>query len=90
VNDAHRRQTPPARRLASPPSSSLFPFSGLPRAMALSGLATVMPNFVVRDDIRSGNLLRLLPKWRLPGGGVFAVLPHLGIGRIEYAYWSVP
>lgn len=45
------------------------------RAMALSGLATVMPDFLVRDDVENGDLVRLLPRWRLPGGGVYVVFP---------------
>jgi DNA-binding transcriptional LysR family regulator len=45
------------------------------RTMALSGLATVLPDFVVREDVKEGHLVRLLPKWRLPGGGVYAVFP---------------
>ena len=45
------------------------------RAMALAGCATILPDFVVRADVEAGRLVRLLPKWRLPGGAVHAVFP---------------
>ncbi len=45
------------------------------RAMALAGCATVLPDFVVQGDVEAGRLVRLVPKWSLPGGSVNAVYP---------------
>ncbi len=36
---------------------------------------SVMADFTVADDIRDGRLLRLLPQWQLPEGGMYAVYP---------------
>jgi DNA-binding transcriptional LysR family regulator len=35
----------------------------------------MMPDFAVADDVAAGRLVRLLPTWRLPGGGIHAVFP---------------
>lgn len=43
-------------------------------AVAGGGLV-ILPNFAVADDVTAGRLLRLLPKWKLPDGGVHAVFP---------------
>ncbi len=39
-----------------------------------AGLA-VLPDYAVKDDIATGRLVRLLPEWSLPGGGIYAVFP---------------
>lgn len=46
------------------------------RAAALvgGGLA-ILPEFAVSDDVARGRLVRILPKWSVPTGGVFAVFP---------------
>jgi DNA-binding transcriptional LysR family regulator len=42
--------------------------------MAGAGMM-VMPDFAVADDVAAGRLIRLLPTWQLPGGGIHAVFP---------------
>ena len=43
---------------------------------ALAGIgATVLPDFLVQDDIADGRLIQLLPKWTLRQGGIYLVLP---------------
>jgi len=44
-------------------------------ALAGGGLA-VMPDFAVAGDIAEGRLIRLLPDWTLPGGGIHCVFPQ--------------
>jgi DNA-binding transcriptional LysR family regulator len=39
-----------------------------------SGLS-VLPDYVVADDVASGRLIQVLPRWRLPPGGIHAVFP---------------
>jgi DNA-binding transcriptional LysR family regulator len=39
-----------------------------------AGLA-ILPDYAVKDDISAGRLVRLLPEWSLPGGGIYAVFP---------------
>ena len=43
-------------------------------ALAGGGLA-ILPDFAVADDVRAGRLVRVLPKWSVKSGGVFAVFP---------------
>ena len=46
------------------------------KAAAMAGAGMVMmPDFAVADDVAAGRLIRLLPTWRLPGGGIHAVFP---------------
>ncbi|WP_341676775.1 LysR family transcriptional regulator [Niveibacterium sp. SC-1] len=42
--------------------------------LADAGLA-LLPDFAVKGDIAQGRLLRLLPEWQLPRGGIHAVFP---------------
>jgi len=35
----------------------------------------IFPDFAVAEDVAAGRLIRLLPKWKLPDGGVHAVFP---------------
>jgi DNA-binding transcriptional LysR family regulator len=42
--------------------------------MAGAGMM-MMPDFAVAEDVAAGRLLRLLPTWKLPGGGIHAVFP---------------
>lgn len=45
-------------------------------AMARAGAgATVLADFMVRAALEEGSLVRLLPDWSLPRGGVFAIYP---------------
>ncbi|HEY4370394.1 MAG TPA: LysR family transcriptional regulator [Burkholderiales bacterium] len=45
------------------------------RAALAGGGMAVMPDFAVAGDIAAGRLLRLLPDWSLPGGGIHCVFP---------------
>jgi DNA-binding transcriptional LysR family regulator len=42
--------------------------------LAGAGFA-VLPDFMVSDGIAAGRLIRVLPQWRLPEGGIHAVFP---------------
>jgi DNA-binding transcriptional LysR family regulator len=49
-----------------------------PAALAATlagGGVSVLPDFLADEHIRSGQLVRLLPDWGLPEGGVYVVLP---------------
>lgn len=35
----------------------------------------IYPDFSVEEDLAAGRLIRLLPEWSLPGGGIYAVFP---------------
>jgi DNA-binding transcriptional LysR family regulator len=48
--------------------------AALAATLAGGGLS-VLPDFLVDEHIRSGQLVRLLPDWDLPEGGVYVVLP---------------
>ena len=41
------------------------------RGMGLS----VLPDYVIADDLAAGRLIELLPQWQLPSGGIHAVFP---------------
>jgi DNA-binding transcriptional LysR family regulator len=46
------------------------------KAAVLAGAGfTIQPHFSVVEDIAAGRLIRLLPEWSLPGGGIYAVFP---------------
>ena len=45
------------------------------RAALAGGGTAVMPDFAVAGDVTAGRLLRLLPEWKLPGGGIHCVFP---------------
>lgn len=36
---------------------------------------SVLPDFAVAEDLESGRLMQVLPKWALPSGGIHAVFP---------------
>jgi DNA-binding transcriptional LysR family regulator len=36
---------------------------------------SVLPDYVVADDLAAGRLLQVLPQWHLPSGGIHAVFP---------------
>lgn len=38
------------------------------------GLA-ILPDFAIRDHLRSGRLVEILPEWTLPSGGIYIVYP---------------
>jgi len=47
------------------------------RAFMREGIGiSTLPNYMLDDDIRAGRLVRLLPNWSLPKGGVHAVYPN--------------
>jgi DNA-binding transcriptional LysR family regulator len=39
------------------------------------GGLSVLPDFVVREDLAAGRLVHVLPEWRLPSGGIYTVYP---------------
>lgn len=46
------------------------------RAATLAGGGiSVLPDYEVQDDLKSGRLVHLLPEWDLPSGGIHAVYP---------------
>jgi DNA-binding transcriptional LysR family regulator len=46
------------------------------RSLALGGAGvTAMVRLSVEEDVRAGRLVRLLPEWQLPRGGIHAVFP---------------
>jgi DNA-binding transcriptional LysR family regulator len=45
-------------------------------AVLAGGGLGVLPDFTVADDVRHGRLVRVLPEWDLPSGGIHAVFPH--------------
>ncbi len=36
---------------------------------------SVLPDYAVAEDLKSGNLIHVLPQWSLPAGGIYAVFP---------------
>jgi len=36
---------------------------------------SVLPDFVIADDLATGRLIHVLPQWQLPSGGIHAVFP---------------
>jgi DNA-binding transcriptional LysR family regulator len=43
-------------------------------ALAGGGLG-ILPDFAIEQDLAAGRLVRVLPQWRLPAGGIHAVFP---------------
>ena len=46
------------------------------RAALAGGGLSVMPDFAVAGDVAAGRLVRLLPDWAMPGGGIHCVFPQ--------------
>ena len=49
--------------------------SALRSAALAGGGFTMLPDYLVADDIAAGRLVRLLPGWRLPDGSIHALYP---------------
>jgi DNA-binding transcriptional LysR family regulator len=45
------------------------------QAVHAGGGLSVLPDFLVAQDISAGRLIHVLPEWRLPSGGIYAVYP---------------
>lgn len=45
------------------------------RAVLAGAGLSVLPDYLVADDIKAGRLLHVLPEWQLPSGGIYAVYP---------------
>ncbi|GLS04769.1 LysR family transcriptional regulator [Chitiniphilus shinanonensis] len=46
------------------------------RALLLSDAGvSVLPDYMAHEDVQAGRLVRLLPQWELPRGGIYAVYP---------------
>lgn len=48
---------------------------GVLAAVRAAGGLSVLPEFVVAQDLASGTLMQVLPDWHLPSGGIYAVFP---------------
>lgn len=48
---------------------------GVQAAARVGAGMAVLPDYAVKDDLAAGRLVRLLPEWSLPGGGIYAVFP---------------
>lgn len=48
---------------------------GVLAAVRAGGGLSVLPDFLVPDDLASGRLSHALPEWRLPSGGIYTVYP---------------
>ncbi|GGY80940.1 LysR family transcriptional regulator [Cellvibrio zantedeschiae] len=47
------------------------------KAAVLAGAGMMVhPDIFVREEVAAGRLVRLLPEWSLPGGGIYAVYPQ--------------
>lgn len=44
-------------------------------AVRLGSGLSVLPDYAVAQDLKEGRLVRLLPQWELPSGGIHAVFP---------------
>ncbi|WP_280774088.1 LysR family transcriptional regulator [Rhizobium sp. SG_E_25_P2] len=44
-------------------------------AVMRGGGLSVLPDFLVTDDMSNGRLVPVLPEWRLPSGGIYLVYP---------------
>ncbi|MDQ0513182.1 LysR family transcriptional regulator [Ancylobacter amanitiformis] len=48
---------------------------GVLAAVRAGGGLSVLPDFLVADDLASGRLVHALPEWRLASGGIYTVYP---------------
>ena len=48
---------------------------GVLAAVRAGGGLSVLPDFLVADDLASGRLIHVLPEWQLPSGGIYTVYP---------------
>lgn len=48
---------------------------GVRAAVLAGGGLSVLPDFLVANDVAEGRLLHVLPDWRLPSGGIYTVYP---------------
>ncbi len=44
-------------------------------AVRAAGGLSVLPDFLVAEDLAAGRLVHALPEWQLPSGGIYAVYP---------------
>ena len=64
------------KRTASFSSSLSVNTAHAARAAVLAGRGLgVLSRFDAEDDVAAGRLVRVLPEWSLPGGGIYAVFP---------------
>lgn len=48
---------------------------GVLAAVRAGGGLSVLPDFLVADELASGRLIHALPEWHLPSGGIYTVYP---------------
>lgn len=58
-----------------PASLAVDTTRGVHAALSAGAGMGVLPDFVADQDVADGRLVRVLPEWRLPSGGVYAVFP---------------
>lgn len=51
-------------------------FWALREAVLLDAGVAILPSFCIRDDVASGAIVRVLPRWSLKDGQIDAVYPH--------------
>ncbi|TWB43783.1 LysR family transcriptional regulator [Nitrospirillum pindoramense] len=68
-NDLERRAVP----MRAAVSMNVTP--AVLAATRAGGGMSILPDYLVADDLKAGSLVRLLPEWDLPAGGIYAVYP---------------
>lgn len=66
---------------------SVSPVGKLPagRLKVTGGGLSVLPEFLVSEDVKSGALRHVLPDWHLPAGGIYTVFPAAGFRPTKVA-----
>lgn len=65
----------PPRRVSVQPSIRLGATLAVREAVRAGAGLSVLPDYVVREDLEAGRLVQVLPGWNLPAGGIHAVFP---------------
>jgi DNA-binding transcriptional LysR family regulator len=63
------------RPMNLPASIAIDTTPGVFAAVRAGGGLSVLPDFLVADDLASGRLVQALPDWHLPSGGIYTVYP---------------
>ena len=70
-----RRGEAERRQVTVNPGIYLDVTMGVAEAVRQGVGLSVLPDYVVADDLAAGRLIRVLPQWQLPSGGIHAVFP---------------
>ncbi|MEE3622445.1 LysR family transcriptional regulator [Nitrospirillum sp. BR 11752] len=68
-NDLERRAVP----MRAAVSMNITP--AVLAATRAGGGMSILPDYLVAEDLKAGSLVRLLPEWDLPAGGIYVVYP---------------